>query len=103
MQVKARQGLGEQLTTIASSVLTIEPKNAAEGQLSPAAEQRRPTASHSPPVSPQQATQHYSPYSNGDPDADGLVDVPLSTPSHDSSAAKLAKENSALKARLQVC
>lgn len=57
--------------------------------------------------SPQHAEKHHAySYSNGAHDTDDLVDVPLSTSAqqHAGSAAasSLAKENAALKARLQV-
>lgn len=102
LQVKARQGLNEQLNTIASSVLTIEPKHGADGQLSPASQ----TAADASGTfsSPQQSPRSQDPYSNGDHDTDGLFDVPLSTPAQHvgSAGSSLAKENAALKGRLQV-
>jgi hypothetical protein len=105
LQVKARQGLNEQLNTIASTVLTIEPKHGADGQLSPgsAAAQTAGDASGTC-SSPQQSPRSEGHYSKVDQDIDGLVDVPLLTPvQHVSSAGgSLAKENAALKERLQV-
>lgn len=124
LQVKARQGLNEQINTIASSVLTIEPKHDG-GQVSPQSISAATSSAGGglpPQLSSTQLLQEEQPF--GDTaDAEGLFDVPLTTPgSQDctstnygsgvvagviipggpASAAVLAKENAALKARLQV-
>jgi hypothetical protein len=105
MQVKARQGLNEQLSTIASSVLTIEPKHGPDGHLSavspgPADQQ----STHGYLASPKRAPERHQLCSNGHQGSDDLEDVPLSAPAHGSGStpSALAAENAALKARLHV-
>lgn len=106
--MKARQGLNEQINTIASSVLTIEPKHGAGGQLSPGSSSHAASDSDTEDHTQQQLHHHHHHDRHDEADTDGLVDVPLSTPAvqHPANTRPASrssgKEAAALKARLAV-